>query len=64
MTRRKPATTRARACDGKARHATAEAAGHARRALIAQGAPPDRLTTYPCDFGPHFHVGHTPRGKR
>lgn len=64
MTRRRPASTKARACDGKAQHATREAAEHAMRALIARGAPPGRLNAYQCAHCGAYHVGHTPRGKR
>lgn len=64
MTRRRPASSKARACDGKAQHATRADAAHAMRALIARGAPRGRLNVYQCAHGRHWHVGHTPRGKR
>lgn len=57
--------TKARACDGKIKHATREDAQSHRRRLIRAGASPKRLTVYRCPAdGSHFHCGHVHPGKR
>ncbi len=50
---------RRRACKGKVRHETIEAAFAARRSLLRNGnAAPGFLNAYACNFCGGFHVGH------
>ncbi|MCT9932416.1 hypothetical protein N5079_19635 [Planotetraspora sp. A-T 1434] len=57
--------TKGRACDGKRRHDSREAAAAALQRLVRKGAFKDWLTVYEC---PHcdggFHVGHKPGRRR
>lgn len=57
--------TKARACDGKIKHATRAEAEEHRRRLIRGGSPAKRLKVYRCPADKsHFHVGHTHPGRR
>jgi len=51
---------RRKACVGKIRSTTAEAA---REQMLATHRP-GRLNVYPCRFCGGYHVGHRPRGRR
>ena len=55
-----------RACHGKKLHAAEQAAREHLARLVREGAAPGALETYPCRWGPHWHVGHRigHRGKR
>ncbi len=46
------------ACQGKSRFPTWRAAKKRANQIRREGGP--AMRPYPCDFGPHFHVGHRP----
>ncbi len=57
--------TKRRACDGKLRHATRDAAAAALRALIRKGlAYHGQMTVYACNHCGGHHLGHRRRRRR
>jgi hypothetical protein len=58
--------TKGRKCSGKRRYATEPKALAVVRRRISQGAAPDTLDAYPCEFCDGYHVGHRPpqKGRR
>lgn len=55
---------RRRACEGKIRHTSRDAALAYMHWSIRRFRPPSALNVYPCKFCRGWHIGHKPRPKR
>ena len=50
---------RRKVCEGKIRHASADAASIERRKLLKRTLDTSRIDVYPCPFCNGYHIGHS-----